>query len=185
MALVKKCLTRLSVISTSNNIISVNSYFTSCNPLFPQKLKTTSENIIKASSKHAGTSLDTCRLRLPSISSSLLLRNQSTSSSLSSSSDKYDIVIVGGGIVGLATAQELINRHPNLKFGLLEKEPELAYHQTGHNSGVLHAGIYYKPGSLMAKLCVEGKEFIIMYVFRKQKCNSLQMPSNIYMCVLI
>ena len=71
-------------------------------------------------------------------------------------SGTYDIVIVGGGIVGLATAQELIVRHPNLKFGLLEKESELAFHQTGHNSGVLHAGIYYKPGSLMARLCVEG-----------------------------
>ena len=52
--------------------------------------------------------------------------------------------------------RELIVRHPNLKFGLLEKESELAFHQTGHNSGVLHAGIYYKPGSLMARLCVEG-----------------------------
>ena len=71
-------------------------------------------------------------------------------------SGTYDVVIVGGGIVGLATAQELIVRHPNLKFGLLEKESELAFHQTGHNSGVVHAGIYYKPGSLMARLCVEG-----------------------------
>ena len=68
----------------------------------------------------------------------------------------YDVVIVGGGIVGLATAQELIFRHPNLRFALVEKEPKLALHQTGHNSGVIHAGIYYKPGSLMAKLCVEG-----------------------------
>lgn len=72
-------------------------------------------------------------------------------------SSNYDVVIVGGGIVGLATAQELIARHPDLTFGLVEKESELATHQTGHNSGVVHAGIYYKPGSLMAKLCVEGQ----------------------------
>ena len=71
----------------------------------------------------------------------------------------YDVVIVGGGIVGLATAQELICRHPELKFAVVEKESTLAVHQTGHNSGVIHAGIYYKPGSLMAKLCVEGKNF--------------------------
>ena len=76
----------------------------------------------------------------------------------------YDIVIVGGGIVGLATAQELIHRHPTLKFGLVEKESELALHQTGHNSGVIHAGIYYKPGSLMAKLCVEGTKILLLSI---------------------
>ena len=75
----------------------------------------------------------------------------------------YDVVIVGGGIVGLATAQELIFRHPSLKFALVEKESKLALHQTGHNSGVIHAGIYYKPGSLMAKLCVEGLKATYKY----------------------
>ena len=73
----------------------------------------------------------------------------------------YDVVIVGGGIVGLAAAQEMVLRHPELKFGLVEKESNLASHQTGHNSGVIHAGIYYKPGSLMAKLCVEGKAIYV------------------------
>ena len=68
----------------------------------------------------------------------------------------YDVGIVGGGIIGLATAQELAWRHPGLRVVVMEKERELASHQTGHNSGVVHAGIYYKPGSLMAKLCVEG-----------------------------
>jgi len=72
------------------------------------------------------------------------------------SSSTCDVAIVGGGIVGLSAAQELIERKPGLKITLVEKEIELAMHQTGHNSGVVHAGIYYKPGSLMAKLCVEG-----------------------------
>ncbi|CAH8565680.1 unnamed protein product [Schistosoma margrebowiei] len=68
----------------------------------------------------------------------------------------FDIAIVGGGIVGLATARELALRFPRFRFALLEKEEELAMHQSGHNSGVIHAGIYYTPGSLKAKLCVEG-----------------------------
>ncbi|HEX6971747.1 MAG TPA: L-2-hydroxyglutarate oxidase, partial [Limnochordia bacterium] len=68
----------------------------------------------------------------------------------------YDIVLVGGGIVGLATAMALVERFPTLKVAVLEKEAEIASHQTGHNSGVIHAGIYYKPGSLKARLCVTG-----------------------------
>ncbi|MGC2242249.1 MAG: FAD-dependent oxidoreductase, partial [Candidatus Aquilonibacter sp.] len=75
----------------------------------------------------------------------------------------YDIAIVGGGIVGLATARELLLRHPHLKLVLLEKEELLATHQTGHNSGVIHSGIYYKPGSLKAKLCVEGRRKLWKY----------------------
>lgn len=74
-----------------------------------------------------------------------------------------DIVVIGGGIVGLATAMALAHRFPSRKLTLLEKEDAVARHQTGHNSGVIHAGIYYKPGSHKAKLCVEGvrlmKEF--------------------------
>lgn len=69
----------------------------------------------------------------------------------------FDIVIVGGGIVGLATALSLIDRRPDLRLAILEKEAELAFHQTGHNSGVLHTGIYYKPGSLKAINCRQGK----------------------------
>lgn len=60
----------------------------------------------------------------------------------------YDLVIVGGGIVGCATAREMIMRHPNMKMAIVEKENALARHQTGHNSGVVHAGIYYTPGSM-------------------------------------
>lgn len=68
-----------------------------------------------------------------------------------------DVVIVGAGIVGLATAYQLSKRYPQLQVTVLEKEAALAVHQTGHNSGVLHSGIYYKPGSLKARNCREGK----------------------------
>jgi (S)-2-hydroxyglutarate dehydrogenase len=69
----------------------------------------------------------------------------------------YDIVMVGAGILGLATARELHSRHPSLSIAVLEKEPAAGLHQSGHNSGVLHAGVYYQPGSLKARLCVQGK----------------------------
>ena len=71
--------------------------------------------------------------------------------------DRFDVVVVGGGIVGLATAYRLIETRPGLRIAVLEKEQELATHQSGHNSGVLHAGLYYAPGSLKARLCQEGK----------------------------
>ena len=67
-----------------------------------------------------------------------------------------DIAILGGGIVGLATALSLQDRHPQLQLTVLEKEPQVGRHQTGHNSGVVHSGIYYRPGSLKAELCVQG-----------------------------
>jgi 2-hydroxyglutarate dehydrogenase len=70
--------------------------------------------------------------------------------------DRCDIAVVGAGILGLATARELTRRRPGLRVAVIEREPEIAAHQTGHNSGVVHAGIYYKPGSLKARLCVEG-----------------------------
>lgn len=70
----------------------------------------------------------------------------------------YEACIIGGGIVGLATARELIRLRPGARVVLLEKESALAVHQTGHNSGVIHAGIYYKPGSLKADLCRRGAE---------------------------
>ena len=69
-----------------------------------------------------------------------------------------DVVIVGGGIVGLATAMKLLERRPGLNLVVLEKEPAVGLHQTGHNSGVLHSGIYYKPGSLKAENCRIGKK---------------------------
>jgi 2-hydroxyglutarate dehydrogenase len=69
---------------------------------------------------------------------------------------RFDVTIVGGGIVGCATARELKIKRPDLRVALIEKEERLAFHQSGRNSGVLHAGIYYQPGSLKAKLCVQG-----------------------------
>jgi L-2-hydroxyglutarate oxidase len=69
---------------------------------------------------------------------------------------EVDVAVVGAGIIGLAVARELRGRRPRLRIAVLEREDRIAAHQTGHNSGVIHAGIYYAPGSLKAKLCVEG-----------------------------
>ncbi len=76
---------------------------------------------------------------------------------------QYDVAIVGGGIVGLATAMRLLDKYPRLTLAVLEKEDRIAAHQSGHNSGVLHSGIYYKPGSLKARLCVRGKELLLRF----------------------
>ena len=69
---------------------------------------------------------------------------------------QMEVAVIGGGIVGLATARELLARHPELVLAVLEKEPAVAAHQTGHNSGVIHSGIYYRPGSIKARTCVTG-----------------------------
>lgn len=73
------------------------------------------------------------------------------------------VAIIGGGIVGLATGLELTRRFPGLSLAIVEKEPTLACHQTSHNSGVIHSGIYYKPGSLKARLCVEGVHALLRF----------------------
>ena len=78
-------------------------------------------------------------------------------------SPTYDIAVVGAGILGLATARELLERHPGIRLAVVEREREPAVHQSGHNSGVIHAGIYYAPGSLKARLCVDGARR--MYAF--------------------
>ncbi len=76
---------------------------------------------------------------------------------------RYDIAIIGAGIVGLATAMELLTRFPSLRLVVLEKEQAIGQHQTGHNSGVIHSGVYYAPGSLKARACVAGKARLIRF----------------------
>lgn len=89
----------------------------------------------------------------------------------------FDILIVGGGIVGLATARSLLRERPSARIALLEKEERVARHQTGNNSGVIHSGIYYKPGSLKARLCVDGArrmyEFCAAHGVAHQKCGKV------------
>jgi (S)-2-hydroxyglutarate dehydrogenase len=89
----------------------------------------------------------------------------------------YDVAIIGGGIVGLATARGLLERFPSLSLVICEKESELGTHQTGHNSGVIHSGIYYKPGSYKAKLCVEGArlalEFCDAHGIKYDRCGKV------------
>ena len=92
-------------------------------------------------------------------------------------SDRFDVVVVGGGILGLATAHRLLEVRPGIRLAVVEKEAELATHQSGHNSGVLHAGLYYAPGSLKARLCREGKAEIEQFAERHaipfERCGKL------------
>ena len=86
------------------------------------------------------------------------------------SSTKYDIVIIGAGIIGLATGMKLLERFPNLNLAILEKDSKEGTQQSGHNSGVIHSGIYYKPGSLKAKFCVAGRASMTQF------CNENGIP---------
>ncbi len=86
-----------------------------------------------------------------------------SASSQAKVADVYDVTVVGAGIVGLATARELVGRHPRLRVAILDKEASPGKHQTGHNSGVIHSGIYYAPSSLKARLCIEGRRALWIY----------------------
>ncbi|MFA6597878.1 MAG: L-2-hydroxyglutarate oxidase [Ignavibacteriaceae bacterium] len=94
----------------------------------------------------------------------------------------YDILIIGGGIVGTATAMQILRQRPQLKLLLIEEENSLAPHQTGNNSGVIHSGLYYKPGSLKAQNCVNGRK--LMYQFceengiKYERCGKLVLASD-------
>ncbi|MGR4070445.1 L-2-hydroxyglutarate oxidase [Billgrantia sp. C5P2] len=94
----------------------------------------------------------------------------------------YDFIILGGGILGLSTAMQLIERYPDKKMLLLEKESGPAQHQSGHNSGVIHAGVYYTPGSLKARFCLEGnratKEFCDRHAIPYEACGKLLVATN-------
>jgi len=93
-----------------------------------------------------------------------------------------DFVVIGGGIVGLATARELLRRHPSARLTLIEKEPRWAAHQSGRNSGVIHSGIYYRPGSLKAELARAGNESMVAWCRAKripvEVCGKLILASS-------
>src|SRR6267143_3991452 len=86
---------------------------------------------------------------------------------------RYNVVVIGGGIVGLAVALEITRRFPELRLLLVEKEERVARHQSGHNSGVIHSGVYYKPGSLKARLCAAGAAEMIAF------CREHEIPHKV------
>ena len=94
----------------------------------------------------------------------------------------YDYLIVGGGIVGISTAWQLLQRYPNKRILVLEKESHYAGHQTGHNSGVIHAGVYYQPGSLKADFCRRGNQATIKFCLEHdipyEQCGKLLVATN-------
>ena len=97
-------------------------------------------------------------------------------------SSRYDIAIIGGGILGLSTAMQLLERAPQWRVAVVEKEEELATHQTGHNSGVMHSGIYYRPGSHKAQFCVAGLNNMVKFCeeneIEYQQCGKVIVALN-------
>jgi L-2-hydroxyglutarate oxidase LhgO len=95
---------------------------------------------------------------------------------------RYDVAVIGAGIIGLGAARELLLRHPRLRLAVLDKEPVIGQHQTAHNSGVIHSGIYYAPGSLKARLCVQGARELYAYCGEKgipaERCGKVIVASD-------
>ena len=79
----------------------------------------------------------------------------------------FDFIIVGGGIIGASTAYKLRKKNPNAKILIIDKESQFASHQTGRNSGVIHSGLYYKPGSIKAKTCILGYHQLVEFCSKK------------------
>ena len=98
------------------------------------------------------------------------------------SNSTFDIIVIGGGLVGLATAFKIQKKSPKKKILILEKEKDLALHQSGRNSGVIHSGLYYKTGSLRAKNCVSGRrelvEFAKKHNITHDICGKLVVATN-------
>ena len=96
--------------------------------------------------------------------------------------NKFDLIVVGGGLVGLSSAYKIQKSNPKMRILIIEKEKELAFHQSGRNSGVLHSGLYYKPGSYRAKNCVEGRlemvEFARKHGVKHDVCGKLVVATN-------
>lgn len=94
---------------------------------------------------------------------------------------QYNLAVIGTGIVGMASAREVLRRHPRLRVAVLDKDPVIGTHQTGHNSGVIHSGIYYAPGSLKARLCVQGARDLYAYCDEKgiptERCGKVIVAS--------
>jgi len=96
--------------------------------------------------------------------------------------ENYDFVVIGAGITGLFLAKNLIEKYPNKKIIIVEKEKDVGYHRSGRNSDVIHAGIYYKPNSPKAKFCKEGNEFLTNYCMKNNihinRVGKLIVPTN-------
>ena len=132
----------------------------------------TDRRIMQRWARYAPHALRTAAARPTAPSRSLhALRVLAAPTSSSTPVAPFDLAVIGGGIVGIACARELALRHPKRRICLLEKEPALAQHQSSHNSGVIHAGLYYKPGSQRAQLCAVGAAMLFDY------CRKHQLPA--------